>query len=219
MAALGTVKEFKLKIHVVDVKAPPLFSRVWLCSLYDQNDVLNVFNLNAEMHDNALSKLLNQYEAVFENTLGKLNNITGKLYLKNDANPVFCKAFNDVRSCIASEQVLTHYDPGVPLKLACDASSYGLGAVLSHVFPQGIEKTIAFVSRSLSNAEKYHAQIDKEALAIEWAVRKLHNYIFGQRFTIVTDHEPLTSILLPQKRCTGYDRCVFAKVRFAFVSS
>ena len=57
------------------------------------------------------------------------------------------KAFDDVRSWIASEQVLTHYDPGVPLKLACDASSYGLGAVLSHVFPQGIEKPIAFASR------------------------------------------------------------------------
>ena len=77
---------------MVDVKAPPLFGRDWLCSLYHQNDVLNVFNLNAEMHDNALSKLLNQYEAVFENTLGKLNNITGKLYLKNDAKPVFCEA-------------------------------------------------------------------------------------------------------------------------------
>ena len=61
----------KLKLHVVDVKAPPWFGRYWFCSLYDQNDVLNVFNLNAEMHDNALSKLLNQYEAVFENALGK----------------------------------------------------------------------------------------------------------------------------------------------------
>ena len=82
----------KLELRVVDVKAPLLFGRDWLCSLYDQNDVLNVFKLNAEMHDNALSKFLNQYEAFFENALGKLNNITGKLYLKNDAKPVFCKA-------------------------------------------------------------------------------------------------------------------------------
>ena len=95
--------------------------------------------------------------------------------------------------------MLTHYDPVVPLKLACDASSYSLGAVLSRVFPQGIEKPIAFALRSLSNAEKNYAQIDKETLAIVWAVRKFHNYIFGQRFTIVTDHEPLTSILHPQK--------------------
>ena len=64
------------------------------------------------------------------------------------------KAFDDVRSCIASEQVLTHYNPDMPLKLACDASSHGLGVVLSHVFLQGIEKPITFASRSLSNAKK-----------------------------------------------------------------
>ena len=95
--------------------------------------------------------------------------------------------------------MLTHYDPGVPLKLAGDASSDGLGAVLSHVFPQGTEKPVAFASRPLSNAKKNYAQIDKEALAIVWAVRKFRNYIFGRRFTIATDHEPLTSILHPQK--------------------
>ena len=94
---------------------------------------------------------------------------------------------------------MTYYYSGVPLKLASDASSYGLGAVLSLVFPQGIEKPIAFASRSLSKAEKNYAHIDKEALAIVWAVRKFHNYIFGRRFTIVTDYEPLTSILHPQK--------------------
>ena len=85
-------QRLQLTLHVVDVKATPLLGRDWFCSLYNQNDVLNVFNLNAEMHDNALSKLLNQYEAGFENALGKLNNITGKQYLKNDAQPVFCKA-------------------------------------------------------------------------------------------------------------------------------
>ena len=47
--------------------------------------------------------------------------------------------------------------------------------------------------------KKKYAEIDKEALAIVWAVRKFHNYIFGQRFTIVIDHEPLTSVLHPQK--------------------
>ena len=60
------------------------------------------------------------------------------------------KAFRDVKTCIASDQVLTHYDPAMPLKLACDASAYGLGVVLSHVLPSGDEKPIAFASRSLS---------------------------------------------------------------------
>ena len=50
------------------------------------------------------------------------------------------KSFSDLKACIASEQVLTHYDPALPLKLACDASPYGLGAVLSHVLPDGKER-------------------------------------------------------------------------------
>ena len=89
------------------------------------------------------------------------------------------KAFRDVKTCIASDQVLTHYDPAMSLKLACDASAYGLGVVLSHVLPSGEEKPIAFASRSLSKAEKNYSQIDKEALSIVWGVQKFRNYVWG----------------------------------------
>ena len=109
------------------------------------------------------------------------------------------KAFRDVKTCIAWDQVLTHYDPAMPLKLACDASAYGLGVVLSHVLPSGEEKPIAFASRSLSKAEKNYSQIDKEALSIVWGVQKFRNYAWGRHFTIVTDHQPLTSIFHPKK--------------------
>jgi len=109
------------------------------------------------------------------------------------------KAFSDVKACMVSEQVLTHYEPDLPLKLACDASAYGLGAVLSHVWPNGEEKPIAFASRSLTKAEKNYSQIDKEALSIVWGVQKFHNYVYARFFTIETDHKPLTSIFHPKK--------------------
>ena len=56
-----------------------------------------------------------------------------------------CKeAFQKVKVMVASDLVLTHYDPKLSLQLACDASPVGIGAVLSYVMPDGTEQPIAF---------------------------------------------------------------------------
>ena len=55
---------------------------------------------------------------------------------------------------LSSKQLLVHYDPAKKLVLSCDASSHGIGAVLSHVMGNGEERPIAFISRTLTVAEK-----------------------------------------------------------------
>ena len=95
---------------------------------------------------------------------------------------------------LTSDAVSVHYDSTKLIKLACDSSSYGLAAVLSHVVDDG-EHPVAFVSRTLSKAEQNYSQIEKEALALIFGVKKFHKYLFGQRFALVTDHKPLLSIL------------------------
>ena len=74
------------------------------------------------------------------------------------------------KELVTSDLVLTHYDPNMELRIACDASPYGLGAVLSHIMPDGSEKPITFASRSLTKAEKNYSQIVKEALRLVWGV-------------------------------------------------
>ena len=78
-----------------------------------------------------------------------------------------CKmAFEELKSKMASTEVLAHYDTAVPLKLDCDVSAYGVGAVLSHLYEDGSERPIAYASRTLSSAERNYAQIEKEGLAL-----------------------------------------------------
>ena len=76
------------------------------------------------------------------------------------------QASTEAKRMITSEQVLTHYDPVLPVRLACDASPTGIGAVLSHVMPDGSERPVAFASRSLTKTERKFSQIDKEAFSI-----------------------------------------------------
>ena len=72
----------------------------------------------------------------------------------------------------------------------CVTSQYGLGAVLAHKMDNGSEKSIVFISRTLSPAEKY-SQLEKEGLAIIFAMKKLHQYLSRRKFKIYSDHQTL----------------------------
>jgi hypothetical protein len=70
-----------------------------------------------------------------------------------------------------------------------DASPIGLGALLSQS-----GRLISHGSRALSHVETRYSQTDREALAIAWGCQHLHLYLFGNEFTIITDHKPLETI-------------------------
>ena len=57
----------------------------------------------------------------------------------------------------------------------------------------GLERLIAYASRSLSQAENNYAQLDKEALAIVFGVNRFHHYLCGRKFTILSDHKHIFS--------------------------
>ena len=75
-------------------------------------------------------------------------------------------AFRAAKEMLQSESLLVHFDPDKHILLACDASPYGVGAVLSHQMADGSERPIAFASRSLSPAHTNYSQLDKEGLSL-----------------------------------------------------
>ena len=67
--------------------------------------------------------------------------------------------------------------------------------MLLHKFEDGVTKPIAHASRALLPVERNYSQIQKEGLAITYAVKKFHRFIHGRTFVLQTDHKPLLSIL------------------------
>ena len=132
--------------------------------------------------------------------LPDVSSVLAPLYssLQKDKKWCWCKeqhkSFDDVKRLLTSECLLVHYDPSKELILACDASPYGLGAVLSHRESNGQEQPIAYASRSLGAAEKKYSQLEKEGLAIIFGVKWFHQYLFGRPFSILSDHKPLQHI-------------------------
>ena len=105
------------------------------------------------------------------------------------------KAFTSAKQLLSSDTLLVHYDPSTALVLICDASAYGVGAVLEQEIENGVLRPISFASRTLSVHEKNYCQTEKEGLAVVWAVNKFSKYLFGRSFEIRTDHKPLLGLL------------------------
>ena len=108
------------------------------------------------------------------------------------------KAFKCAKKSLTSSRVLVYFDPTLPIKLAGDALAYGVVAVITHVQSDGSERPIAFASCTSSSSERNYARVEKEALALTYGVKKFHYYLYGLKFTLVTDHKALSTILGPK---------------------
>uniref|UniRef100_A0A183BQV4 RNA-directed DNA polymerase n=1 Tax=Globodera pallida TaxID=36090 RepID=A0A183BQV4_GLOPA len=109
------------------------------------------------------------------------------------------EAFSQIKRMLVSNELLVHYDPEKPLFLATDASDYGVGAVLFHKDAEsGKMGVIGYASRTLNPAERKYAQIEKEGRAVIFGVEKFNQYLYGRKFMLQTDHEPLKRIFGPK---------------------
>ncbi|KAG1461513.1 hypothetical protein G6F56_005713 [Rhizopus delemar] len=100
------------------------------------------------------------------------------------------EAFDLIKTELVSLPTLAYPNPQLSYDLHCDASDVGLGACVVQV-----GRPIAYASRTLNDAETNYTTTEKECLALVWALKQFHPYLYGSKFTIYTDHAALKSIL------------------------
>ena len=116
-----------------------------------------------------------------------------------DWSPECEKAFQAIKKAVTSAPYLVHFNPDRSIILAVDASLYGVGALVSHVLPDGSNRPSAYASQTLYSHQQNYSQLDKEALAIIFGLERFRLHLYDRQFTIQSDHKPLQHILGPRR--------------------
>ena len=104
------------------------------------------------------------------------------------------KAFKNILNAVKSITENRHFVSDRETRIFCDASREGIGAALEQDTPEGWA-TIAYASRFLNSCEQKYSVNELELLAAVWAVEHFKFYLYGRRFTLITDHQALVSVL------------------------
>jgi hypothetical protein len=100
------------------------------------------------------------------------------------------QSFVALRNAVIDAPVLAYPRWDVEFVIQCDASNQGLGAVLSQYYDEE-EHPIAYYSRRFNGAEEKYSIMERECLAIVESIKHFRPYVFGYKFTVMTDHKPL----------------------------
>ena len=99
-------------------------------------------------------------------------------------------AFETLRKALISPPILAFPNFDVSFQIFTDASNYGIGAILSQI-QNGQEVVIAYQSRHLKPSEVKYTTIEKEALAVIFAIKRFKHYLIDNEFLVISDHRPL----------------------------
>ncbi|XP_051153378.1 uncharacterized protein LOC127287824 [Leptopilina boulardi] len=113
-----------------------------------------------------------------------------KKNVKFEWGPEQDESFKELRSNLCKSPILQYPDYDKIFTITTDASDFAIGAVLSQD-KDGIDLPIAYLSRVLNTPEQNYSTTEKECLAVLYAVNHFRPYIYGKKFILVSDHEPL----------------------------
>ncbi|XP_074039933.1 uncharacterized protein [Leptinotarsa decemlineata] len=125
--------------------------------------------------------------------MAPLTHLTKK-EVKFEITPEVLQATEKLKSILTSDLVLIFPGFSQPFIVATDASGSGIGAVLSQL-REGHERPVAYASRNLKKAELNYSTTEKELLGVIFGIQTFRCYLYGNKFTVITDHRPLKWLL------------------------
>lgn len=137
--------------------------------------------------------LLGYYRRFIKDFAKLVKPLTSLLRKDNDftITPEIEASFMRCKQILMRDPILIHPDFSKEFILTTDASDYAIGAVLSQG-PVGKDRPVAYASRTLNRTEENYSTTEKEFLAMYWAVTHFEHYLWGRKFKLITDHQPLT---------------------------
>jgi transposase InsO family protein len=108
-------------------------------------------------------------------------------------------SFETLKNCLSNNPVIGFSRPGGQYIITADASCQGLGAILSQTY-NNEEKVVSFWSRTLREHEKNYTPYMLEMSAVCCALEHFHEYVFGHKIRVYTDHRPLLGTSVLQKK-------------------
>ena len=160
----------------------------------DKTKIRAILNMSPPTNKQELRSLMgmvNYLTRFIPNTSALLEPL--RLLLKDNAHFNWESAqdasLHQIKEAITSPSSLQYFNHTAPTEVQCDASLKGLGACLIQN-----DRPISYASKSLSDAEKRYSNIEREMLGVVYALTKFHQYTYGRRITVITDHKPLESL-------------------------
>ena len=115
------------------------------------------------------------------------------------------ESFEKLRDLLCEEPILIAPDMNKPFIISCDASDYAVGAILEQE-KDGKMHACAYASRTLKGPELRYSTYDKELTATVFAKDQFHYYLFGKRFTVISDCEALNHFHITKKPDLRFNR-------------
>lgn len=159
-----------------------------------KDDLLNIPRPNNRSEARSFVGAINYFGRFipdFSTMIAPITDLLGKDDFRWDKTQE--EAYQSVLAEVRAPRTLKHFEPSQPTEVTTDASPSGLSAILSQN-----NHPVLYISRKLSPVESRYSQTEREALAVVWALERLHFYLYGITFTVLSDHKPLQVLYAPK---------------------